>query len=272
MILQSENPIRMVCEFKGAKLSIIIVLGLVHQRVSQEWLERNTGYTDKTISQALAYLEEHGFTDHTNAGWQLTSEKARQLVMPLELEEENSTEQEKKGNVVIIDADQDENFNPSRTEEQRSGSTNKQNAGRNNSDSLNYLSKKEEVVINNLNTSSNSLNLSNKDGKIPTLEEIQQVLEAAAKLFGHEIVGEPRDYADLDRLLAWITQAYDRRGIGRGKIENPPGMVYWAFHQGKDRAPEKKYTESWCQDRCLPEPFKRNSGQWDFEDEEENDE
>ena len=253
MILQGENPIRMVCEFKGAKLSIIIVLGLVHQRVSQEWLERNTGYTDKTISQALAYLEEYGFTDHTNAGWQLTSEKARQLVMPLELEEENPTEQEKEDNVVIIDADQDENFNPSR----------------NNSDSLNYLSKKEEVELNNLNTSSDSLNLSNKDGKIPTLGEIEQVIEAAGILFGHEIVGEPREYLDLDRLLAWIAQAYDRRGIGHGKIESPAGMVYWAFHQGKDRAPEKKYIESWFQDRCLPESFKRDSGQWDFEDKED---
>ena len=114
MILQSENPIRMVCEFKGAKLSIIIVLGLVHQRVSQEWLERNTGYTDKTISQALAYLEEHGFTDHTNAGWQLTNESARQLVMPLELEEENPTEQEWADDSKIIDVDQTEDSNPSR--------------------------------------------------------------------------------------------------------------------------------------------------------------
>lgn len=61
MILQSDNPIRMVRELKGAPLSIVMVLSLVHQRVTQEFLERATGYTDKPVSQALAL---HGFQVH----------------------------------------------------------------------------------------------------------------------------------------------------------------------------------------------------------------
>src|SRR3990172_1726157 len=54
------NPIRMVRELKGPALSIFMALALVHQRVSQSWLEIATGYTDKSVSKALAYLEEAG--------------------------------------------------------------------------------------------------------------------------------------------------------------------------------------------------------------------
>jgi hypothetical protein len=78
-----DNPIRMVRELKGAPLSILFSLTIVQQRVSQAWLERTTGYTDKTISQALGYLEEIGLADHTSAGWQLTG-KAKQLPLPME--------------------------------------------------------------------------------------------------------------------------------------------------------------------------------------------
>jgi hypothetical protein len=92
MILQSENPIRMVRELKGAPLSILMVLNLVHQRVTQEYLERATGYTDKPVSQALAYMQEIGLADHTNAGWQLIKANMMQLPLPLELEEESKSE------------------------------------------------------------------------------------------------------------------------------------------------------------------------------------
>jgi hypothetical protein len=92
MILQSENPIRMVRELKGAPLSILMVLSLVQQRVTQEYLERATGYTDKPISQALAYMQEIGLADHTNAGWQLLKQNVMQLPLPLKLEEESKSE------------------------------------------------------------------------------------------------------------------------------------------------------------------------------------
>jgi hypothetical protein len=263
MILQSENPIRMIRELKGAPLSIWMVLSLVHQRVTQEYLERATGYTDKPVSQALAYMQEIGLADHTNAGWQLIEQMVKQLPLPLALDEEIKGE-DQPAEINNVE-------NTSRTEDQGAGPTEKQNTGRNISDSLNYLSKKEEVVINNINTSSsNSLNLNNKDGKIPTSEEIQKVLDAAEVLFGRPVMGDPRDYANIDRLLSWITQAYmgSLEG-GKLKIQNPAGLVYWSFHQGKDRAPEKKYSESGFQDWHLPESFKRDSGQWDFEDKED---
>jgi hypothetical protein len=92
MILQSENPIRMVRELKGAPLSILMVLSLVHQRVTQEYLERATGYTDKPVSQALAYMQEIGLADHTNAGWQLIEEMVKQLPLPLTLDEKIESE------------------------------------------------------------------------------------------------------------------------------------------------------------------------------------
>src|SRR4030042_2796526 len=92
MILQSENPIRMVRELKGAPLSILMVLSLVHQRVTQEYLERATGYTDKPVSQALAYMQEIGLADHTNAGWQLIKANVMQLPLPLMMEEETLTQ------------------------------------------------------------------------------------------------------------------------------------------------------------------------------------
>jgi hypothetical protein len=79
-----ENPIRMVRELKGAPLSILFALSVVHQRVSQAWLEGVTGYTDKPISSALNYLEEIGLADHTSSGWKLTG-KAKQLPLPLEI-------------------------------------------------------------------------------------------------------------------------------------------------------------------------------------------
>ena len=58
--MQVENPIRLVRELKGAPISIILVLSFSTVRVTQEWIERATGYTDKPVSQALAYLREIG--------------------------------------------------------------------------------------------------------------------------------------------------------------------------------------------------------------------
>jgi hypothetical protein len=79
-----ENPLRLVRELKGAPLSILFALSIVQQRVTQSWIERTTGYTDKTISKALAYLEEVGMVDQTSAGWMLTGE-VKQLPLMVEL-------------------------------------------------------------------------------------------------------------------------------------------------------------------------------------------
>lgn len=84
--MQVDNPIRLVRELKGAPISIILVLSFSTLRVTQEWLERATGYTDKPVSQALQYLREIGLVDHTRSGWQLTGE-GKQLPLGLALEE-----------------------------------------------------------------------------------------------------------------------------------------------------------------------------------------
>ncbi len=246
-MISFENPIRMVRELKGAPLSILMVLSMVHQRVTQEYLERSTGYTDKPVSQALAYLQEIGLADHTRSGWQLIKSDRLQLPMPLVLVCENSRPVE-----------------PDREY------SNADEVSRNISDSLKL---EEEVNLTNtlINSSSDSLK-AEQVGKIPIDDEIQKVLGAAADLFGHEILGDPRDYSNLDRLLSWIAQAQNRRGTGRGKIENPAGLVYWAFHKGRNRLPEKKYLDVEQLDRYLPESFMRSSGQWIFEGEVDEDE
>lgn len=92
--MRYENPVRMVRELKGAPISIVIALSMVNMRVTQEWLERSTGYTDKPVSQALAYLREIGMADKTSSGWQLTGE-AQQLPLPVgQLDEESEREDE----------------------------------------------------------------------------------------------------------------------------------------------------------------------------------
>ena len=107
------NPIRMVRELKGPALSIFMALALVHQRVSQSWLEIATGYTDKSVSKALAYLEEAGLANHTSAGWQLTGQaKQLPLASALEMgeqETENSANEEPREQEDNSDLD-----NPSR--------------------------------------------------------------------------------------------------------------------------------------------------------------
>ena len=244
MAINYENPIRLVRELKGAPLSIYVLLGLVKQRVTQEYLERATGYTDKPVSQALAYLQEIGLVNHSQSGWMLIQNNQMQLplAVPLALEDANAHEDNSDSNGV----------------------------SRNYSDSL-KLEEEVNLSFKDINSSSDSLK-AEQVGKIPTVDEIRKVLGAAADLFGHEIVGDPRDYSNLDRLLSWIAQAQNRRGTGRGKIENPAGLVYWAFHKGRDRPPEKKYLDVEQLDRYLPESFMRESGQWIYEDENIQDE
>ena len=250
MILQSENPIRMVRELKGAPLSIFIALGMVRQRVNLEWLVEVTGYTDKPLRTGLRYLREVGLVDENRSGWQLVKENAKQLPLTLQLEADPPVED---------------------TQEPSKIQTENVEICRNNSDSLNYLSKEEVVNINLKDSSTNLLNLSDKSGKIPTLEEIQKVLDAAEGLFGHRIMGELQDYADIDRLLSWIAQAYmGCYESGRLKIQNPAGLVYWAFHHGKDKSAEKKYLDTNRLGIYLPESFMKASGQWEFDDEDDD--
>jgi hypothetical protein len=111
----------MVRELKGAPLSIFLALAYQRTRVSQGWLCGATGYTDKPVQQALAYMAEIGIINHTRAGWQLTRPDAVQL--PLAPVEISATTTETTENTEIF-AEKPEN-NP----DTNGGS-------RNNSDSL----------------------------------------------------------------------------------------------------------------------------------------
>lgn len=69
------DPFAVVKECKGAALSILVLLATNQQldggAVTQDWLERHSGYTDKPVSQALAYLEETGRIRQNSTGWVL---------------------------------------------------------------------------------------------------------------------------------------------------------------------------------------------------------
>jgi len=245
-------------------MAVVWVFMINKHRVSQDYLETVTSYTDKTISKALAYLREVGLANHTSAGWQLTSSAAQQLPLMLGLE---------PGSQPVLDSDDPEIPPEQNVYPQNSGNlpdTCKE--GRNISDPLNSLVV-EEVNINNqeINKLTTTSTDSAKDGKIPTMKAIRRVLDAAEELFDHAILGDPEEYFDIDRLLAWICQAYHLRGNGYGRVTKPAGLVYWAFHQGKDQKPRKKYRDLDNADQYLPESFMRQSGQWIFEDQENQD-
>jgi hypothetical protein len=210
MILQSDNPIRMVRELKGAPLSILMVLSIVHQRVTQEYLERATGYTDKPVSQALAYMQEIGLADHTNAGWQLIKANVMQLPLPLMMEDQVEEEE-------IASSDQTKERPP----------RNDNILSRNISDSLitttlNNNNLLDSVVV----ISNNAVNRNNSDFEA-NLEEFKQQgiginkrTEALARM-SHVNPGYIRFH--LKRL-----KKNDTRGLAIMRMEQgeaPPGLV-----------------------------------------------
>lgn len=250
MTIRFENPLRLMRELGPTTWIVLSVLIQSKDQgsVNQAYIETWTGLTDKPVSRSLTYLVEIGLVDRTRSGWQLKDGDHYQLGLPLILE----TGQEPAA-ADTVEADKPDQDPPSR----------------NNSDSQ---SLEVEVNLTNsfIDSSSDSLK-TDQVGKIPTDDEIRRVLDAAAELFGHEIQGDTRDYKDLDRLLTWICQAWNRRGSGPGRVTSPAGLVYWAFHKGRDRPPEKKYQNLEIAERWVPESFMRRSGQWNFEDDDSDD-
>ncbi|MFC1996993.1 hypothetical protein ACFLXI_05220 [Chloroflexota bacterium] len=65
--------VRVVKELKGAPLSVLMALMFAgKEAANQAWVARNTGYTDKSVRQALDYLVEHGFVIRTGRGWMIS--------------------------------------------------------------------------------------------------------------------------------------------------------------------------------------------------------
>jgi hypothetical protein len=208
-----DNPIRMVRELKGAPLSILFALSVAHQRVSQAWLEGVTGYTDKPISSALAYLEEIGLADHTSSGWKLTG-KAKQLPLPMEELEPRSLEEHEEEQDKIEEPEQEYNSDDSCQ-------------GRNNSTPL-IITITDSVNEEEINSNNNNMGRKNSDSG---------VLDALARA---GIMGKKR--VSLAK-LAWVTvesvSAWEAALKRRKKEKYSPGLLISVLESG-DPAPVVK--------------------------------
>ena len=72
--------LRLVKELKGAPISVLAVLVFYgDEPVTQDWLECQTGYTDKPIRQALSYLVGHGFVIQAGKGWIATDQTKKMM-------------------------------------------------------------------------------------------------------------------------------------------------------------------------------------------------
>ncbi len=71
--MQSFDPsIKLVRTLKGAPLSILMILRLIGQPATAEYLERTSGYTDKPVNAALLLLEEYGLISRNGRyAWQI---------------------------------------------------------------------------------------------------------------------------------------------------------------------------------------------------------
>lgn len=92
-----EDPLKMVRNLKGAPLSCLVVLHLVNQPVTAKFLCRHTGYSDHSITNALALLEDYQLAmgDTHRSNWRLTN-GARQLPLMPELLEHEISDREKR--------------------------------------------------------------------------------------------------------------------------------------------------------------------------------
>lgn len=78
-----ENPIKLLRELKGAPLSVLFALAIVHQPVNAGWLEMVTGYSDQAITKALRLLVEFGYSlKLSGQQWQV----AKNIQLPLIIE------------------------------------------------------------------------------------------------------------------------------------------------------------------------------------------
>lgn len=223
------NPLQLARQLKGAPLSVMFVLTCVQARVSQEFLERHTGYTDKPVSQALEYLRDLGMVDQTRAGWRLTG-AAQQLPMPMVAVEEGAGDAPEQG--------EESPLNPPLVRREEEGESE-------------YFRLAERKIDREKDSLSIDSFFLSDVGKIPTL------LDAAERLFGRRISGKAGEYADASRLLGWIAQAWDQRVENGGKIRHPERLVYYEMHQAGHEA-DAVYVERPCD--YLPEWFGEEMG------------
>ena len=90
-----ENPLENLRALKGAPVSVFLALMFAGRDkigpVSNEWLERATGYSDKPVSQALAVLKDYHLVLQTSRGWTLANGAVQ---LPLMVEDSTDNNQE----------------------------------------------------------------------------------------------------------------------------------------------------------------------------------
>lgn len=84
-----------VRELKGAPLSCLVLLAISPLPLSREYLERTSGYTDKTVKMALDYLKDMQYIVRSRSGWCLSDG------FQLPFYRKNS----ESGSIIIIDSE-----------------------------------------------------------------------------------------------------------------------------------------------------------------------
>jgi hypothetical protein len=89
----------MVKTLKGAPLSVLILLAMAKTPLSAQYLERESGYSDKAVNSALLYLADHGLiTRNGRYAWQIANGvKALPLMIEIEAPTEEIPESENVG-------------------------------------------------------------------------------------------------------------------------------------------------------------------------------
>lgn len=110
-----EFTSRMVRELRGAPLSCLILMALAGQAVSAQYLERQSGYSDKVVNSALLYLQDNGYiTRNERYAWRIAI-NVHQLPLMVLPDETEAQQSDFDGQVEVIPGSSDENFENSTT-------------------------------------------------------------------------------------------------------------------------------------------------------------
>lgn len=88
-----EMTVSMIRALKGAPLSCLMILALSGQPLSAQYLERTSGYSDKTVNSALLLLEDFKLVSRNGRyNWQITAGAKQLPLMNLEIEDSSNEE------------------------------------------------------------------------------------------------------------------------------------------------------------------------------------
>lgn len=108
-----------VRELKGAPLAVLVLLAVSPRPVSQLWLMRSSGYSDKPVRMACEYLLEQGLINFSRSGWCLAAE-SRQLGGEPETDEVESETRNNSDSADDFENETQDNFDPQDDFAQRS--------------------------------------------------------------------------------------------------------------------------------------------------------